>query len=54
MKTIHAWILAPTKRDEDHHYFRCKSAFGFWLKLLYCKIFFDYIEVKQHVDYTEN
>lgn len=51
MKIIHAWILAPSYQRESHHLFRCKTRFGLFVKLVYAKIFWDYIEVKEDTDW---
>lgn len=41
---IHAWILADTKENECHKYFSCKTKIGFYIKLFYCKLVYDYID----------
>lgn len=45
MYKIHAWILAPTEKDECHKFYSRKTKTGLILTLLYCRFFYDYIEI---------
>lgn len=51
MKLIHAWILAPTYKEESHHLFMCRTRLGFFMKMLHAKMLYDYIEAKNDTDW---
>ncbi len=46
MIRIHAWLLADTEANECHNYFTCRTRLGFRIRLLYCRLFYDYIEIE--------